>query len=649
MSNPNTIELIRQILSNPQFQAALATISVPENQAVPPLPSLPAPMTTPETASRQAPPPVSQTPEVSKAVLNPAPISTIEHSADSPVEKPAKQGEPEKPSIKRKKKGAETSRPKLKAVRRSNRIPTQPRVSKPGPPKMVLLDESEDDAPPAKQARTSGPTVETSTADEESAAPTEETAEPTAPSPAQSLDTLLNEAEAEVAAENPSDDDTLLTEVLTKLKRKAIREGKRKATTSAVPPTPEATESEEEDMDVEDEEPEGSDMEADKAYQPFFYTADAAKSWQNVKKMECYSERNIEQDSFKVLNLVEFFKSRHLFKSVTEVEPFVKAVVQLVYSNLTADFGNPKSRKYGKAFYRNTVFNLTPSVINGILGTPDVKPTAVKNMDKVASVITGGKVRKWLKPMKSSTLSYLYSALFKIMTMNWIVSTNSTVVTQQHGILLYCIGEGLPFNLGQVIFDQIAASSQLSGLPFPSLIFRALRSQGVQVKASAKREIIHEYALTSMLFSEGKVADLPWVNPVAAPSVEDTTMITIPKATLQALLQHIDELENSLLQARRIQGESSSILNKAKGQLTALLSSQKGGEDAAADAAEGTGERRSHQGGEVVGPSQEMMEDVKDEGGKEGTNSVEKRKEQVEIKRERKERVAAPKIKEEVD
>ncbi|XP_057775448.1 uncharacterized protein LOC130994420 [Salvia miltiorrhiza] len=528
--------------------ATISTPTLPENQAVPSLSSLPAPMTNPATASGHPPSPVTQTLEVSKEVLNPAPISTIEHSADSPDKNPTKQGEPAKPSNKRKRKAAEAPKPKLKAVRRSNRIPTQPRVSKPGPPKMVLLDESEDDEPPAKHARKSGPTVETSTtADEEFAAPTEETTEPTVSSPVESLDTLLNEAEAEVAAEDPSDDNTPLTEVLTRLKRKEIREGKMKTTTSAAPITPEVTDSDEEDMEEEDVEPEDSDMEVSKAFKTFFCTAEAAKAWKNVKEMDCYSERNIEQDSFKMFNLVEFFKSRHLFKSVTEVEPFVKAVVQLVYSNLTADFGNLKSKKYGKVFYKNKIYTLTPSVINGILGTPDVKSTAVKNMDKVAKVITGGKVAKWLKPMKSSTLSYLHSALFKVMTLNWIVSTNSTVVTQQHGILLYCIGEGLPFNLGQVIFDQIAASSQLSGLPFPSLIFRALRSQGLTVGASVKREDIHEYALTSMLFSEGKVADLPWVNPVATPTVADTTMITIPKATLQALLQQIDELENSLL------------------------------------------------------------------------------------------------------
>ncbi|XP_057796484.1 uncharacterized protein LOC131012503 [Salvia miltiorrhiza] len=45
---------------------------------------------------------------------------------------------------------------------------------------------------------------------------------------------------------------------------------------------------------------------------------------------------------------------------------------------------------------------------------------------------------------------------------------------------------------------------------------------------------------------------------------------------LQALLQHIEELESSLLQARKVHWESSSILSQAKGQVTALLSSQKG-------------------------------------------------------------------------
>ncbi|XP_057802946.1 uncharacterized protein LOC131018239 [Salvia miltiorrhiza] len=281
-----------------------------------------------------------------------------------------------------------------------------------------------------------------------------------------------------------------------------------------------------------------------------------------------------------MFNLVEFLESRHLLKSVTEVQPFVKKVVQLVYSNLPTNFSNPRSKKYGKVFCKNKVFNLTPADINETLGTPNVKGTVVKHMDKVAKIITGGKVKKWLKPMKSSMLSYLYSTLFKVMTLIWVVSSNSTVITQQHGIILYCIGEGLPFNLGQVIFDQIATTSQLSGLPFPYLIYRSLLNQVLTEGSSDEKEEIHEYALTSMLFSDEKVADLPWVNPVATHTAADTTMIKISKADLQALLQHIEELENNLLQARKVHGESSSILNHAKVQVTALISSQKGGDDA---------------------------------------------------------------------
>ncbi|XP_057775779.1 uncharacterized protein LOC130994730 [Salvia miltiorrhiza] len=78
--------------------------------------------------------------------------------------------------------------------------------------------------------------------------------------------------------------------------------------------------------------------------------------------------------------------------------------------------------------------------------------------------------------------------------------------------------------------------------------------------------------------------------PEAEKSTREHPMRKRKSLTLQALLQHIEELESSLLQARKVHGESSFILSQAKEQVTALLSSQKGGDYVAEDA-DGAGDK----------------------------------------------------------
>ncbi|XP_057803013.1 uncharacterized protein LOC131018306 [Salvia miltiorrhiza] len=192
------------------------------------------------------------------------------------------------------------------------------------------------------------------------------------------------------------------------------------------------------------------DLKMEKALTTELYDVAAATRRKTIQGAVCYTERIVDEKT-----------------------------IQYVYANMHISFGDPLSNKFGKIFVYNKVYNLSPSVINEVFEFPEVQGENVKDLDAVARVITGGNQHTWTPPMKVSSLTHLYSVLHKVMTVNWIVSSNSTVVTQQHGILLYCIGLNKPFNLGQTIFDQIAScsdKSQLAFLHFPSLIYTVLKN-----------------------------------------------------------------------------------------------------------------------------------------------------------------------------
>lgn len=107
--------------------------------------------------------------------------------------------------------------------------------------------------------------------------------------------------------------------------------------------------------------------------------------------------------------------------------------------------------------------------------------------DAITKIIIGGRLVKWSSRLSSSRLTSFYDFFHKVCTSNWARSNNITIVTQTHAQVIYQVGyqvgTGLPFDLGQLIFDEITfyteSSSSSWSLPFPSLINSLLHAQGV--------------------------------------------------------------------------------------------------------------------------------------------------------------------------
>lgn len=81
--------------------------------------------------------------------------------------------------------------------------------------------------------------------------------------------------------------------------------------------------------------------------------------------------------------------------------------------------------------------------------------------------------------------------LHKWLAVNWIPTSNITIVIMHAIKLLYKIGCGIQFDLGQIIFEEIgematklAKKGNFSCLPFPSLIFQIPLDKKVDISSS---------------------------------------------------------------------------------------------------------------------------------------------------------------------
>lgn len=169
-------------------------------------------------------------------------------------------------------------------------------------------------------------------------------------------------------------------------------------------------------------------------------------------------KRIIDEQSFSHHNMIAFLKSRGLLPTVNSAAPYVVDVIRYFYANLVLWFSNRTSNNCGKVYVRGKVFQFSATVFNKLLGTEDVKQEAVVgSIRTVVSTITNGQFTDWPHQLATSKLTNMYSVLHKLLIWNWMPTTNSNVVTRQRGMLLYRIGKGLPFNFGQLVFDQIAS------------------------------------------------------------------------------------------------------------------------------------------------------------------------------------------------
>ncbi|KAL3640789.1 hypothetical protein CASFOL_015757 [Castilleja foliolosa] len=253
------------------------------------------------------------------------------------------------------------------------------------------------------------------------------------------------------------------------------------------------------------------------AYSSKFLTVGSEASFKDLQSRSMICEKRLMVDVFEKFNLVEFFRARGVYATVTTAVPFVREIVLEFYANLLPQVCKVNSVSYGKVFVRGKFYTFTPEKINLLMGTENCQGTStVVNMDDAISLLTHGKITKWKEQLPAAKLTSFFSVLHKIAVFNWIPSKNSTVITRPQAQLLYRLGTGMKFNFGQMVFDLVtkfAQSTVVSSLLFPSLIFNLLETQGCAVLEgdvlTAEAEF---FTIRTHLLKGDRVVDLPWVD-----------------------------------------------------------------------------------------------------------------------------------------
>ncbi|GAA0151212.1 hypothetical protein LIER_09982 [Lithospermum erythrorhizon] len=130
---------------------------------------------------------------------------------------------------------------------------------------------------------------------------------------------------------------------------------------------------------------------------------------------------------------------------------------------MTEDIDDPESPNFQKVILRNYTIEFSPSIINAYFGRANGGKTGSKlKLYEIAKVLTGGAVYTWLDKgqIPSSRLSVKYVVLPKVGVVNWVPTTYTTSVSETMAMVLYIIGTGASFNLGQFIFDQTVQHAQ---------------------------------------------------------------------------------------------------------------------------------------------------------------------------------------------
>ena len=178
------------------------------------------------------------------------------------------------------------------------------------------------------------------------------------------------------------------------------------------------------------------------------------------------------------------------------------------------------------------------------------------------NTLTGGVRTTWgkNKAFPASKLTSKYAILHKLLVTNWLPSNHKTGVLKSVVILLFMIGTGVSFNLGKLIFNQIARHAECStaniSVGYPSLILEIMARHNVDVvRAREKYEKdIEDFSNSKKLFQGHHVQDIqgemlfpetPTVSKgVALPMSQDDLAVT--QRFLKADLAFLEAQERSI-------------------------------------------------------------------------------------------------------
>nr|GMD78481.1 uncharacterized protein LOC109169177 [Ipomoea batatas] len=179
--------------------------------------------------------------------------------------------------------------------------------------------------------------------------------------------------------------------------------------------------------------------------------------------------------------LIGKLKSCQLFTSVVTIDQFVKPVVYEFYANLA-----PELVCHNRVYIRGRMFDFGPASINHYFWSADSDDEFVEDMDQITAKLTGGAKTRWVAKdtIKAVDLTASFALLHKIACTNWMPTKHHSYVKRSMVVLLYKIDQGVKFNLGKLLFQQILdarnGANNRNELILPNLIYGILVSQGFQ-------------------------------------------------------------------------------------------------------------------------------------------------------------------------
>nr|GMD66268.1 uncharacterized protein LOC109169177 [Ipomoea batatas] len=245
---------------------------------------------------------------------------------------------------------------------------------------------------------------------------------------------------------------------------------------------------------------------SDNAFSHLFYCA-ALSSFQrslSVKSFIC-QKRIVISDFSAKMGLIGKLKPCQMFTSVVTIDQFVKPVVYEFYANLA-----PELVCHNRVYIRGQLFDFGPDSINHYFWSADYDDEFVEDMDQITAKLIGGAKTRWVAKdtIKAVDLTASFALLHKIACTNWMPTKHHSYVKRSMVVLLYKIDQGVKFNLGKLLFQQILdarnGANNKKELILPNLICDPRLLHGTHVDNLGAPEDSHHQTRSS---SDGAIVE----------------------------------------------------------------------------------------------------------------------------------------------
>lgn len=219
-----------------------------------------------------------------------------------------------------------------------------------------------------------------------------------------------------------------------------------------------------------------------------FVSQDAKVRFKSFFSRNLIEERSVDLGKKDVWGYLSLIRNSGLDTTVSGLPSYVKEIVCEFYANLPQKESSDKSSGV-KVLVRGHLYDFSPEAINNafllaLLTRSEIKADAEADrvsLEKVAEVLSGEDKTSW-DDLILKDLPAHHGAMLIIAAYNWIPSTNKNHILEKRARLVYKIIQGIRFDFGKLVFEQVMELSVLQKkdsrwLMFPRAIFELLYHQ----------------------------------------------------------------------------------------------------------------------------------------------------------------------------